>query len=86
MACNNVPNFGQEQENVERRLAIFNTKTMPQRLPEANDWMKENAMNCLIWMVNQINSNIDDIDVSERFYEKLVSVKTYLVYRLIKKT
>ena len=69
ITCNNIPDFGREQTNVEKRLCIFETKTLPERILEAEEWMANNGMNCLVWMTNVINSNIKYVSKSERFYE-----------------
>ena len=69
ITCNGLPDFGKDQENVERRLAIFQTKELPQLFPEAPEWMKNNAMSCLVWTINVINSNKHLIPKEELFYE-----------------
>ena len=69
MTCNTISDFGPEQENIERRLAVFETKALVKTNPEAPDWMRSNAMDCLTWAINEINSHIDLLDPEERFYE-----------------
>lgn len=75
ITCNNVPSFGDEQENVDRRLAIFHTRPLQNKCTEAPQWMKQHAMDCLIWMVNVINSNEKQLESDERFYELPFNVK-----------
>lgn len=70
ITCNNIPNFKTEQENIERRLSIFHTKTMPVLHAEAPKWIENHAMECLVWLINEINRNIELVDKHERFYEK----------------
>ena len=50
LTCNNLPDFGIEQRNVDRRLAIYHTKELPVLYREATDWMEEHAMDCLLKM------------------------------------
>lgn len=70
ITCNNLPQFDDEQENVERRLAIYPTKSLSHKSMEAPKWMEDNAMQCLAWMANELNRNVDLIESDERFYEK----------------
>ena len=37
---------------------------------EAPAWIEENAMSCLMWLINEVNRNVQYIEESERFYEK----------------
>ena len=69
MTCNRLPDFGEEQENIRRRLAIYETRALVSTSPEAPEWMRRNAMGCLTWAINQINSHTDLLDPEERFYE-----------------
>lgn len=69
MTCNELPNFGEEQANIMRRLSVYETKTLEIQYPEAPGWIKENAIECLVWMMTFINSNIDLVVKEERFYE-----------------
>jgi len=70
MTCNELPNFGDEQANVMRRLSVFETKALTDHHPEAPNWIKENAMECLVWMMTFINCNIELVLPEERFYER----------------
>ena len=53
-----------------RRLEVFETTALQQKDPEAPVWMEKNAMNCLVWMVNEINRNVELLDNADRFYER----------------
>ena len=74
VTCNSLPNFNQDQKNVERRLAFYETSELSQKSVEAPEWMKENCMNCITWMMNYLNRNQDIIPTDERFYELSVDV------------
>ena len=69
ITCNKIPDYGDEQPNIERRLYICHTKELQQKLNDAPQWIENNAMRCLLWMANFINSNIRLIEKEERFYE-----------------
>ncbi|XP_066932805.1 uncharacterized protein [Clytia hemisphaerica] len=62
------PKFGKEQEAVERRLAMFHTRPLENIDPSAPSWIKSNAMNCLTYLVNLINSNLDVLDEDDLSY------------------
>ena len=70
ITTNNLPDFGIEAENVNRRLAIFETRSLPRTEPGVNDWLKNNAMECIAWMASEINRNRHLIEKEELFYEK----------------
>lgn len=70
ITCNELPDFGTEQANVMRRLEVFTTKSLDSRHAEAPNWMAENAMQCLVWIANEINRNINEIEPEELFYQR----------------
>ena len=69
ITTNHVPNFGEEDENVKRRIAIYKTASLPVTLPGVDRWMFDYAMDCVAWLVNQINANINIVDEDELWYE-----------------
>ena len=70
LTCNELPDFGVEQPNVDRRISVFHTTELPEQKREAPQWVEDNPMECLIWMINEINRNIKYVSQQERFYEK----------------
>lgn len=70
MTCNKLPSFGDETENVRKRLAIFHTKEIRNPVYDAPDWIENHAMDCLVWMINLINNNKQLLYREERFYER----------------
>ena len=81
LTCNNLPDFGIEQPNIDRRIAVFNTKELPEFKPEAPEWIQKNAMECLVWTIQEINRNIRHVPRAERFYEKTVDQGVPLLQR-----
>ena len=69
LTCNKLADFGVEQPNADRRISVFHTTELPGRKSEAPQWIEDNPMKCLIWMINEINRNIKDVPQQERFYE-----------------
>ena len=69
LTCNKVPDYGDEQVNIERRLYICPTVALPTKYPEAPRWLEDNAMQCLVWMATLISANVHKIEQEERFYE-----------------
>ena len=49
---------------------MFHTTELPEQKREAPQWIEDNPMECLIWMINEINRNIKYVSQEERFYEK----------------
>ena len=66
---NVLPDFGDDQQNVNCRLATFRTTSLAQKHLEAPQWMQDHAMECVVWMANHINSNVNELPKEERFYE-----------------
>ena len=74
ITCNKIPNFGDDQENVLRRLAVFHTTELETLYPEAPAWIEKHAMECVVWMGNVINRNSGLLDAEDLFYEKPFNV------------
>lgn len=81
MTCNKLPDYGTEQLNIERRLYICETTQLREKTPEAPRWIKENAMRCIVWIANVINSNLNEIEPEERFYELDTNIKGKAIVR-----
>jgi len=75
ITCNKIPDYGEEQENIERRLAIFQTSSLPDKKSEAPQWMEDHWFECVLWMVNEINRNCNLLPKEELFYELPCNVK-----------
>ena len=52
LTCNELPDFGVEQPNVDRRISVFHTTELPEPKSEAPQWIEDNSM------INKINRNI----------------------------
>ena len=70
ITTNKLPDFRTENENVERRIQIFQTTSLPATLRNVDRWIYDNAMHCIAWMVDEINENRDFIDPEELWYEE----------------
>ena len=69
ITTNTVPDFGKEMENVERRIAVYETQSLPRTTAGVDKWIYEHAMDCLVWTANEITANIDHVPRQERWYE-----------------
>ena len=69
ITTNNVPDFGEEQENIERQLAIFQTRSLVDVTVGADKWIHDNAMACVSWIASETNANLCHIEREERWYE-----------------
>ena len=69
ITSNEVPYFGDDDENVKRQIAIFRTKSLPQYTSSANRWMFDHAMDCISWLANEITRLPHHIPAEELWYE-----------------
>ena len=63
-------NFGNEDENVKRRIIAFETKSLPETRPGIDKWLCKNAMDCIVWTAEEIEHHRSLIDSDELWYEK----------------
>ena len=56
ITTNAVPDFGKEMENVERRIAVYETQSLPRTTAGVDKWIYDHAMNCLVWTANEITA------------------------------
>ena len=64
-----VPNFGEDGENLKRRIQIFQTKALPTTLQGIDRWIYDHAMDCIAWIAHEINENREYIDPQELWYK-----------------
>ena len=69
ITANELPDFGAEQEKVIRRLAVYHTNSLPEITLGTDKSFHDNAMASVAWIVNEINSNLGEVDLHERWYE-----------------
>ena len=70
---NHVADFGDEDENVRRRVDIFLMESLPHPRPDINRWLYDNAMHCVAWMAKEISASRHFIPESELWYEGTTS-------------
>ena len=70
LTCNELPDFGEDQQHIDKRISVFRTKSLVHKIPDAPKWIEENPMKCLVYIINEINSNVQLLPENERFYEK----------------
>ena len=71
ITCNQLPDYGGEQENVMRRLHVLNTRSW--KNVETPAWMEENAFTVLLWIVKQLSENGNVIDKEDWFFYRYVN-------------
>ena len=69
ITVNEVPEFGDDDENVKRPIAVFKTKSLPQYTSSADRWVFDHAMDCISWLANEITEHRDHIDNEDLWYE-----------------
>ena len=70
ITTNEVPYFGNDEENVQRRIRVFKTKSLESCLTNVDRWIRDNPMDCIVWIAQEIEENIELVDVDERWYER----------------
>ena len=65
------PNFGEDDENVQHRIEVFSTQSLPTTVINVDLWIQEHAIECIAWMASEINRLIKNVDVDERWYEPI---------------
>ena len=73
ITTNHVPDFRDENENVERRIQVFNTTSLPSTTPGIDRWIHDNAMDCIVWIAEQLEAHYQHIAKDELWYEPTVS-------------
>ena len=68
ITTNKLPDFGDENANVRRRLAIFETSSLPETRIGVDKWIYDHAMECIAWMAEEISENIELVEVHEIWY------------------
>lgn len=56
-------------ENVEQRITVFQTQSLPSTTAGIDRWIYNHAMDCLVWLANEIRTHIEIISHDERWYE-----------------
>ena len=69
ITTNQVPDFGQEDENVKRRITIFNTTSLPEPISGIDRWIYDNAMHCIAWAADEIQEHRNLISEDEIWFE-----------------
>ena len=50
ITTNEVPYFGNDEENVQRRIRVFRTKSLESCLTNVDRWIRDNPMDCTVWI------------------------------------
>ena len=69
ITANKVPHFGDDNENVKRRIEVFETTSLPHCTPGVDRWMYDHAMDCVSWLANEITTNREHVNPDELWYE-----------------
>ena len=54
IATNEVPYFGNDMENVQRRIRAFRTKSLESCLTNVDRWIRDNPMDSIVWIAQEI--------------------------------
>ena len=70
VTINEVPYFGNDEENVQRRIRVFKTKSLESCSTNVDRWIRDNPIDCIVWIAQEIEENIELVDVDKRWYEQ----------------
>ena len=70
ITTNQLPNFGSEDINVQRRIVYFKTSSLQNTCTNADKWMKANCMHCIAWLISEIEKYKKFVDPDELWYEQ----------------
>ena len=58
------PNWGVEDGNVKRRLTIFEMRPLPTVMHNVSQWLKDNAVPCIIWAGCMVRRSLDTLPLT----------------------
>ena len=70
ITTNELPKFGPEHDNVMRRVEVFKTQSLPSTLPNVNECLRRNSMQCILWAAQEIERLSHFLNEEDRRYEK----------------
>lgn len=73
ITTNDVPNFGDEDENVQRRIQVFVAKSLPCQMPGIDCWIYDHAMDRIAWILDELHRHYEQIAKDELWYEPNVT-------------
>ena len=72
---NQLPNFGSEDINVQRRIVCFKTSSLQNLCTNADKWMKANCMHCIAGLISKIDKYKKLVNPDELWYEQNENVE-----------
>ena len=73
ITTNTLPDFRDENENVRRRIQVFETSSLPNVISGIDSWIYDHAMDCVAWAAQEIDNHHDLVSKEELWYETDVS-------------
>ena len=70
ITTNQLPNFGSEDINVQRRIICLKTSSLQNTCTNADKLIKANCMHCIAWFISEIEKYKKLVDPDELWYEK----------------
>ena len=77
ITTNQLPNFGSEDINVQRRIDCFKTSSFQNTCTNADKWMKANCTHYIAWLISEIEKYKKLVDPDELWYEQNEHVEQY---------
>ena len=73
ITTNTLPDFGDENDNVRRRIQVFETSSLPNVISGIDSWIYDHAMDCVAWAAQEIENHHDLVSKEELWYESDVT-------------
>ena len=68
-----MPEFWDENDNVRRRIQVFETSSLPNIISGIDSWIYDHAMDCVAWAAQEIENHHDFVSKEELWYESDVT-------------
>ena len=78
ITTNDLPDYGKFNDSVLLRLYIVNAQSLPSLVSGMMEWYEENAFECILWAVNQVERYKFYIEPEELRYLKCPTAQTCL--------
>ena len=70
ITTNKLPSFGSEHDNVMRRVKVFKAQSLPSTLPNVNEWLRRNSIQCIVSAAQETERLLHFLNEEDRWYEK----------------
>ncbi|XP_065066524.1 uncharacterized protein LOC135692361 [Rhopilema esculentum] len=74
ITCNSIPSFTEiDDAAIQTRLAVFKTRSLKERNPQATNYLRKNCMQCFHWCANELRDTplweVEEIERAEQQHD-----------------